>query len=439
MKEKPVFRLLLEMSLPMVVSMAVSSLYNIIDSFFIARISEDALTALSLVYPMQNLINAVSIGFGIGINAVISFHLGARQQEKADEAVSAGFLLSLLHGLVLTAVCLFSIRPFLKLFTSDDAVLQYGLQYSYIVFSFALIVSAGMTFEKIYQAVGKMSVAMLCVMAGCITNIILDPILIFGPGPVPALGIRGAALATGLGQAVTLAIYLVNYFTRPLSVRINMQTLRSVHPELIRRLYATGLPAALNLALASLLISALNGILSAYSQIYVIVLGVYYKLQTFLYLPANGVIQGMRPVIGYNSGAKESSRVRKIFLVTLAIIGAIMAAGTILCQAIPGVLIGLFTDNTETIRVGTSALRMISCGFLLSAVSVTCCGALEGLGKGLPSLIISLCRYFLIIIPAAFLLTRILAPEAVWHAFWITELLSAIVSAVIIRKVIRSV
>ncbi len=430
MKEKPVFRLLLQMSLPMVISMAVSSLYNIIDSFFVARISEDALTALSLIYPLQNLVNAVTIGFGIGMNAVISYYLGAQQQEEADKATTQGFLLSLVHGLFLMIACLLCCRPFLSLFTSSERVLAYGLQYSHIVFCFAVFVSAGMAFEKIYQAVGKMSVTMVCILAGCVTNLILDPILIFGPGPFPALEIQGAALATGIGQVVTLLVYLVFYAARPLSVRLRVSSARHFSFKLLRRIYAVGIPAMLNMALASVLVSALNGILSAYSQIYVVVLGVYYKLQTFLYLPANGVIQGMRPLIGYNSGAKEQKRVRKIFVMTLLMISVLMAAGTILCQTVPAVLIGLFTSNAETIRVGSAALRIISCGFILSTISVTCCGALEGLGRGFPSLIISVCRYILLILPAAFLLTRFAGPDAIWHAFWITELLSAVVSGI---------
>ncbi len=438
MKKSPVFPLLLQMSLPMVISMAVSSLYNIIDSFFVARINEDALTALSLVYPMQNLVNAVTIGFGIGMNAVISYHLGAQEQTEADKATTQGFLLSLLHGLLLTAACLLGIRPFLSLFTSSERVLAYGIQYSHIVFCFAVVVSAGMAFEKIYQAVGKMYVAMACVIAGCLTNIILDPVMIFGIGPVPALGIQGAALATGIGQVVTLLIYLLVYAVRPLGVRLRLSFAKNFSFKLIRRIYAVGIPAMLNLALASVLVSALNAILSVYSQIYVIVLGVYYKLQTFLYLPANGVIQGMRPLIGYNAGAKEPKRVRKIFTVTLLMITLIMAVGTILCQAVPGALIRLFTTNAETIQVGTSALRIISCGFIISTVSVACCGALEGLGKGLPSLVISICRYILIILPAAFLLTRFAGPDQIWHAFWITELFTAVVASVCFGVASRS-
>ena len=433
MKEQPVLRLMLRMSLPMVLSMMVNSLYNIVDSFFVAQISEDAMTALSLVYPVQNLVNAVTIGFGIGINAVIAFYLGAQEQKKADDAAAHGVVLNVLHGVLLTVVCILVMPAFLRLFTSDEAVIAMGLSYSNIVFAFSVIIALGLAFEKIFQAVGKMAVSMAAMLAGCICNIILDPVLIFGIGPFPEMGIQGAALATGLGQVLTLAVYLAYYFRGALlPVRISLRGF-SLQKRLCLRLYAIGIPAILNLALPSLLISALNAILAGYSQAYVLVLGVYYKLQTFLYLPANGIVQGMRPIIGYNYGAGEHRRVRSIYRTTLALAAVIMAAGTILCLVIPGPLMGLFTTNASTVAIGAQALRIICIGFLPSAVSVASSGALEGLGKGVPSLMISLCRYLILIIPAAFGLSLLMGATGVWHAFWITELITAVFSLFIYR------
>ena len=433
MKEQPVLRLMLRMSLPMVLSMMVNSLYNIVDSFFVAQISEDAMTALSLVYPVQNLVNAVTIGFGIGINAVIAFYLGAQEQKKADDAAAHGVVLNVLHGVLLTVICLLVMPAFLRLFTSDEAVIAMGLSYSNIVFAFSVIIALGLAFEKIFQAVGKMAVSMAAMLAGCICNIILDPVLIFGIGPFPEMGIQGAALATGLGQVLTLAVYLAYYFRGALlPVRISLRGF-SLQKRLCLRLYAIGIPAILNLALPSLLISALNAILAGYSQAYVLVLGVYYKLQTFLYLPANGIVQGMRPLIGYNYGAGEHRRVRSIYRTTLTLAAVIMAAGTILCLVIPGPLMGLFTTNASTVAIGAQALRIICIGFLPSAVSVASSGALEGLGKGVPSLMISLCRYLILIIPAAFGLSLLMGATGVWHAFWITELITAVFSLFIYR------
>ena len=437
MKEKPVFPLLLSMALPMVISMLVNSLYNIVDSFFVAQISEDAMTALSLVFPVQNFNNAAAIGFGIGISSQIAISLGAGHPGNANKAAAHGLMLSALHGVLLTVGCILIMPGFLGLFTSVSNVIQLGCRYSTIVFLFAIVTTLNLAYEKIFQGVGQMKVTMIGLMAGCISNILLDPLLIFGIGPFPAMGIEGAALATGLGQVLNLIFYLIVYKIHPIPVKIHKQDFH-FDPKLAGKLYSVGIPGALNLALPSVLVSALNGLLSAYSQSYVVILGIYYKLQTFLYLPANGVIQGMRPLIGYNYGAKEHSRVNKIYQTSLILVLAIMAVGTVLCLCIPGTLIHLFTATPATIKIGSSALHIICLGFLVSSVSVTSSGALEGLGMGLPSLIISLCRYTLIIIPLAFLLSLLQGVSGVWHAFWITEAITAIISYWIYHKKVRA-
>lgn len=434
MKEKPVLGLLLSMALPMVISMMVNSLYNIVDSFFVAKISESAMTALSLVYPLQNLVNALMIGFGVGINAVIAFYLGARDFKKADDAASQGLFYNVVQGLLMTVVCIAVMPSFLRLFTGDEEVISLGVCYSNIVFLFAVAVAVELAFEKTYQAVGKMAVSMLCMIVGCVVNIILDPVLIFGLGPFPKLGIEGAALATGIGQTVNAGLYVIFYLIKPISVHIRIRQMRPTRDMGIR-LYAIGIPATLNLALPSLLVSALNIILAGYGQIYVFVLGVYYKLQTFLYLPANGIIQGMRPLMGYNYGAGEKKRVRQIYVTALVLSAGIMVAGTILCQLIPGSLIQIFTTRTETVEAGAMALRIISLGFLVSALSVVSSGALEALGKGIPSLMISLCRYVMIIIPVAWILSHFFGAVGVWHAFWVTEAISGIISVLIYQGV----
>lgn len=433
MKEKPVLPLILSMTLPMVLSMLVNSLYNIIDSFFVAQISEEAMTALSLVYPVQNFINAVGIGFGVGINSVIAFYLGAGDNKKADQAATQGLVLAMIHGVVMTVCCITMMPAFLGMFTSSKTVIELGARYSVIAFAFTLIIIVGITFEKLFQAVGNMKTTMISLMCGCITNIVLDPVLIFGYGPFPKMGIEGAALATGIGQALTLAIYLVVYFVRPIPVHIRRQYFL-LNKKMVIKLYSIGIPATLNLALPSLLISVLNAILAAYSEVYILVLGIYYKLQTFIYLPANGIVQGMRPLIGYNYGAGENKRVSQIYKIVLCMSGIIMVLGTVICLLIPGQLIGLFTHTEATIQTGETALRIISAGFLVSAVSVTSSGALEGLGKGTPSLLISLFRYVVVIIPIAFLLSRLFGAVGVWNAFWITEAITAIISICIYYK-----
>lgn len=424
MKEKPIIPLVISMSLPMAASMLVNSLYNIVDSYFVAKISDKAMTALSLVYPVQNLITAIAVGFSVGVNAAIAFYLGAEKQDKADQAASDAILYNTLHGILLVIGCLLFMPAFLRFFSEDEAVIAYGLSYSRIAFSFAVVITVGIAYEKIFQAVGRMKVSMISMMAGFITNIILDPVLIFGLGPFPEMGMEGAAVATGIGQVITLLVYLAFYYASPIPVKVQLKSWRPDR-ETAKRLYGVGIPATLNMALPSLLISALNTILSGFSEAYVLVLGVYYKLQTFLYLPANGIIQGIRPLIGYNYGAREEKRVKQIYRFALALIMGIMTVGMLLCLCIPKQLMGIFITNGETLRLSMTALRLISLGFVVSSVSVTFSGVLEGLGKGIPSFFISLSRYVVVIIPAAWLLSRSLGADGVFLAFGIAELVTA--------------
>ena len=438
MKEKKIFPLVMSMALPMMLSMAFNSLYNIVDSYFVAKLSEDAMTALSLVYPAQNLLTAVAVGFGVGVNAMISFYLGAQNQEKADKTATQGMVLGVLHGVLLMILFLCGMNWFLGMFTKSDTVRALGMEYSNVVFLFSTIVTGGITLEKIFQAVGRMRATMVSMIAGFVTNIVLDPLLIFGIGPFPRMEIAGAALATGIGQVITLLVYIIYYVLDPLPVKLRRTYLRP-EGEICGKTYGIGIPATLNMALPSLLTSALNAILSMYSATYVMILGVYYKLQTFLYMPANGIIQGMRPIIGYNYGAGEHARVKKIFTITLALNVGIMLAGTVVCLLIPERLIGMFTENVSTINAGGTALRIICAGFIVSAVSVTASGALEGLGKGTPSLLISLLRYVVVIIPAAWILSRLcgFGPAGVWNAFWVAELITAVCAVFIYRGAMK--
>lgn len=435
MKEKNVLPLVISMALPMVISMAVNSLYNIVDSYFVAKISEDAMTALSLVYPVQNLMTAIAVGFGIGINARVAFCLGAEEQQSANKAAVTGLLLSVLHGLLLMVVCLLTMPAFLSLFTDKESIISMGLAYANKAFLFSVVIMLGISMEKIFQSVGRMRDTMISMMIGCIANIILDPLMIFGIGPFPEMGMEGAAYATGIGQCLTLLAYIVFAVAKPLPLFFSPKNF-SLEPRLMQYLYMVGIPATLNMSLPSLLISVLNGILSGFSEQYVLVLGAYYKLQTFIYLSANGIIQGIRPLVAYNSGAGEKKRVSSIFRTALCLTAAVMAVGTVLCIGIPGQLIGLFTENADTIAIGVSALHIICIGFIVSAVSVTCSGTLEGLGKGMPSLWISLIRYVIIIMPAAYVMSRMFGADGVFMAFPVTEFAAAIFSIYLSRNFI---
>ncbi len=433
MKEKKILPLVISMSLPMVVSMAVNSLYNIVDSYFVAKISEDAMTALSLVYPVQSLMTAIAVGFGIGMNARIAYCLGAGRKKEADEAAVTGLLLSAVHGVLLMIICILGMRWFLSLYTDDEALIEMGLAYANRAFLFSVVIMLGISLEKVFQAVGRMNSTMVCMLLGFITNIVLDPIMIFGLLGCPKMGMSGAAYATGIGQSVTLLAYVAALIISPLPVSFSKRNI-SFNKELMKKLYLVGIPASLNMALPSVLISSLNGILATFSDKYVLVLGAYYKLQTFIYLSANGIIQGIRPLVSFNYGADENGRVRKIFNTSLALTSGIMALGVALSFIIPDKMIGLFTENPDTVQIGVKALHIICTGFIFSAMSVTCCGVLEALGKGIESLVVSFLRYAMIIIPAAYVLSKFFGAQGVFFAFPVAEGLTAVAAFFIYQR-----
>ena len=433
MREKKILPLVISMSLPMVISMAVNSLYNIVDSYFVASISEDAMTALSLVYPIQSLMTAIAVGFGVGINAKIAFCLGANDKKMADKAATTGMLLSFIHGILLMIVCMLIMPWFLFLYTNNQEIIDIALVYANRAFLFSVIIMTSISIEKIFQAVGRMKETMISMLCGFVTNIVLDPLLIFGIGPFPKMGMAGAAYATGIGQTICLLAYIVFMFVKPIPINFRRKNI-SFSKELLKSLYSVGIPATLNMALPSVLISSLNGILAAFSDKYILVLGAYLKLQTFIYLTASGIIQGIRPIVSYNYGAGEKKRVHSVFRTALGLNLMVMIVGVVLSILIPGQLIGLFTTREETINIGVQALHIICVGFTFSAVSVTCCGVLEALGRGVPSLIVSALRYVVIIIPTAFILSRFLGAAGVFMALPITEIVTAVASYLIYKK-----
>lgn len=433
MKERKVFPLVVSMSMPMVISMAVNSMYNIVDSYFVAKISEDAMTALSLVYPVQNLMTAIAVGFGVGMNARIAFCLGAEKNKQASQAAVTGLLLSFVHGIVLMIACLVGMPWFLSLYTDNQSIIDMGLIYSNRAFLFSVVIMLGISLEKIFQAVGRMKVSMISMMLGFVMNIILDPLMIFGIGPFREMEMAGAAYATGIGQCVTLFSYILFLILKPIPISFGRGNI-SFDKVLLKALYSVGIPASLNMALPSALISSLNGILAPFSDKYVLVLGAYYKLQGFIYLTANGIIQGIRPLVSFNYGAGEGKRVHSIVKTTLLLIMGVMTVGLVMSYLIPDKMIGLFTSSEETTQIGIIALHIISIGFVFSAASVTFCGVLEALGKGVQSLIISCLRYAVIIIPSAYFFSRVIGAQGVFLAFPIAEALTAIVSILLYRK-----
>ena len=433
MKEKPILPLLLSMALPMVISMFVNSLYNIIDSIFVAKISEDAMTALSLVYPVQNLINSIAVGFGVGINAVIAMFLGAGKAKEANKAATQGLFLNVIHGILLTIVGLMIMPSFLAMFTNDQTVIGMGLQYSTIILMFSTIIMASISFEKIFQAVGNMVITMIALMTGCIVNIVLDPLLIFGIGFFPKLGIQGAALATGIGQSSTLILYLIAYVLRPIHVKIRKDYLK-LEAVCVKRLYAIGIPATLNMALPSFLVSALNAILASFSQTYVVVLGVYYKLQTFLYLTANGMIQGMRPIMSYNYGAKNTDRVKGTFFLLLkaSLTYSIILWG--LVMLFPQMFAGIFTSNPALVIFTKKALRVYMAVMFMFGIQISCQMAFNSLGKAISSIVVAVMRKFVLLIPLIYIMPHIFTTDqtmAVYMAEPVADFIAVTFTAIL--------
>lgn len=434
MKTKPILPLLLSMGVPMMISMLIQSLYNIVDSIFVSRLGTEAITAVSLVYPLQNVTMAVSVGVGVGIGSVISVNLGAGNKLKASKAASIGMFLTFIHVILFIIVGLFLTEPFLRMFTEDEKVLEWACDYGYIVMCVSFGSLIQICFEKIYQAVGKMLVTMFVLGVSCIINIILDPILIFGYFGLPAMGVKGAAIATVTGQIAGMFLYIFIYLKKGLASEIKRQYMKP-EKEMVKQIYSVGIPSTLMLALPSVLVSILNGFLVKFSEIYVAVLGIFLKLQSFIYMPANGIVQGMRPIVGYNYGAGQKERMNKTIRLSLLITACIMAAGTLAAQLMPEQILMMFDAEPELMDKGVEALRIISIGFIISSVGLIFCGAFEALGMGMKSLMISLTRQFAVNIVLGWILAYAfgLGAVGIWIAFPAAEILGAI-SAVFLFK-----
>lgn len=435
MQSKPIFSLLVSMAIPMMFSMLIQSLYNIIDSIFVAQLGNDAFTAVSLIYPLQNLVISIAVGFGVGVSSCISIAMGSKDKKHAEHAASTGIVCSILHSLLFVLFGLFATKPFLRLFTDDLNVIEMGASYGYVVLCLAFGAVIQVCFEKIFQALGNMTVTMYVLAAGALINIILDPIFIFGYLGFPAMGVTGAAIATVCGQIGGLILYLIYYNRNKSSIAIDI-SLKHVRfsSKLLKQLYGVGIPSSIMLALPSLLISVLNGMLVAYSQIHVSILGIYYKLQSFIYLPAGGIVQGMRPILGFNYGAGENVRVKKTLHLSILFTACIMFVGTVLSFCMPVQILSMFHADETMLTVGVPALRIISLGFIVSTLGVIYSGAFEAFGYGIPSLVISLLRQLVIIIPLSLVLSQHFGAYGIWISFPLSECIAAIVSVLLMKR-----
>ena len=436
MGTRPVLPLLLSMSVPPMISMLIQSMYNVVDSIFVARLSQNALTAVSLAFPLQNLVLAVAVGLGVGLNACIARSLGAGDPEKANDAAAHGLVFTTIHALLFVLVGVFGTRPFLQMFTTDPEVLEMGCQYSYIVICLSFGSLYHIFIEKIFQATGNMVAPMILQGVGAIINIVLDPILIFGLFGLPAMGVPGAAIATVAGQMTACALAVALFVKGDCPVRIHMKGFR-LKGAVAAQVYSVAVPSGLMVALPSLLVGMLNAILSAFSQTAVAVFGAYFKLQTFVYMPASGLVQGMRPIIGYNYGAGRRDRMHQILRSSLLVTGGIMLVGWLLFTLLPGPIMALFGADARMSAMGASALRIISLGFVVSTVGFVLAGAFEALGKGVQSLTVSMIRQLIVIPPLAWALSKPFGLAGVWASFPIAELLAAVVAVVLYRHTMK--
>lgn len=423
----PENRLLLSMAVPMMISMLVQALYNIVDSIFVSRICEDALTAVSMAFPLQNIIISIAVGFGVGINALLSRALGQKNAERVNQVAVNGLLLALLSYLLVLVAGLIGIRAYMRTQTDIETIVNYGITYLNICILCSFGVFIEITFERFLQATGRTVYSMVTQLVGAITNIILDPILIFGLLGFPKMGIAGAAWATVIGQCLGAVVAVtLNHFKNP-EVHLRLRHIRP-NGRLMGEITAISIPSIIMSCISSLTCFVMNMILIAYSSTAVAVFGVYFKLQSFVFMPIFGLNNGMVPIISYNYGARRPERVKKTIRLAVCYAEGIMVLGFCIFEFFPGQVLGLFSASQAMLTIGIPAMRIICLHFLLAGTSIVLSSVFQALGNGLFSLIVSVCRQLFVLLPAAWLLARTGNVNNVWWAFLIAEIVSVLMS-----------
>ena len=434
----PVNRLLLSMSLPMMASMLVQALYNIVDSIFVSRINENALTAVSLAFPIQSLLIAFGTGTGVGVNALLSRALGQKDEKTANKAAMNGLFLTVATYLVFLIVGLFIARPFYLGQTKDEQIVEYGVAYLSIVCVFSIGMLFQVMLEKLLQSTGKTIYSMITQIVGAVTNVIFDPILIFGLCGFPKLGVAGAAAATIFGQC--LAGGLALYFNLKHNPEIRL-SLKGFKPDLqiIGKIYAVGIPSIVMQAIGSVMTYGMNRILIGFTSTATAVFGVYFKVQSFIFMPVFGLNNGMVPIIAYNYGAGRRERVIRTVRLSVCYALAIMAVGLAIFQLAPQYLLYLFDASENMLQIGIPALRIISLSFLFAAFGIVSSSLFQALGNGVYSMFVSLTRQLVVLLPAAWLLSLAGRVELVWLAFPIAEVFSFALSLIFTVRITKTV
>lgn len=421
----PMPRLVITMSLPLMLSLLIQSLYNIVDSIFVARLSEEALTATSLVFPMQLLMIAVGVGTGVGVNAVLSKNIGAKNTHMIENTATTGLLLSIFSTVFFMILGFTCTRSFVHAFTKDETIAEYSVQYLSICMIFCVGSLVSTMFQRFLQSVGDTFYSMVSLIAGAVTNIVLDPIMIFGWGMFPALGVRGAAIATVIGQCVSaVAAIWLNAVKNP-TVKIKWKNYK-INKTVVEQIYKVGFPTIITQAIGSIMVAAINAILMPFSSTAVAFFGVYYKLQNFLFMPMNGLGQAAIPIVGFSYGSKNYNRIREAIRTTIPIGIGISFFATVVFMALPSSLLGLFSPSYEMLAIGVPALRIISVTFSLASVTMILGYSMSGLGNGMVNMFGTALRQLIIFVPLAYLFASCFEIEKVWYSMWISEIAAVI-------------
>ena len=437
---QPVGKLLAGMAIPMMISMLVQAFYNIVDSIFVAQLSEDALNAVSLAFPLQNLMIAFGAGTAVGINALLSRSLGEKNQAMADRAANTGIFLSLCSFVVFALIGIFLSRPFFEVQAAGEPVIvEYGTQYATICLGLSIGIFSQFCFERLLQSTGRTTLAMVTQLTGAIINIIMDPILIFGLLGAPRMEVAGAAAATVMGQIIAAALAVFMNFRFNPDVNIRLREIRW-NGKVAGEIYRVGLPSIVMQSIGSVMVFGMNKILFSFTKTATAVFGAYFKLQSFVFMPVFGLNNGTVPIVAYNFGARRGDRMRQTIKYSICAAVAIMIVGMLMFQSIPDKLLRLFDASEEMLRLGVPALRIISISFPLAGFGIGAGSVFQALGFSVYSMIISLIRQLVVLIPCAYAIGRVTGDvTGVWWAFVIAELVSLTASALYLRRVNRDV
>ena len=430
----PINKLLVSMSVPMMISMIVQALYNVVDSIFVAQISEKALTAVSLAFPIQNLMIALAVGTGVGINALVSRRLGEKNYPAANHTADNGIFLNAMHYLLFLLFGLFFVPLFFSFQTTDAEIIAYGIDYLNVITLFSIGIFMQVSMERLLQSTGNTMYAMVTQGMGAILNIILDPIFIFGWFGVPAMGTKGAAIATVIGQisAASLAFYFNVRFNKEISLSFS-----GFRPDLktIKKIYSIGGPSIVMQAVGSFLNLSMNNILIRFTPTATAVFGVYFKLQSFVFMPVFGLNNGMVPIIAYNYGAGAKDRIKETIKLSKVYAVAIMLIGLVIFQLIPEQLLQLFNASDDMLKIGIPALRIFSLCYVFAGYNIVSGSVYQAFGRGGLSLWVSLIRQIVVLLPAAFLLSLLGDVSFVWWAYPIAEIFAIVLSLYFNKKI----